>query len=126
MEGILTSLKNKNVCSYVNYNTDFTKNIPQHLQRLMIEKFCKQKNFKISTELLEYNNMKHLPILFYALENKKFKIIVIFSIQSVNINKRLVKKIINYTKKFNKKIYFANENIQLESTKTKKLIKNLL
>ena len=39
----------------------------------MIEKFCKQEKLKISTELLEYNNMNHLPILFYALENKNLK-----------------------------------------------------
>ena len=54
--GILMLSENK-VCSYVNNNTYFTKNIPQHLQRLMIEKFCKQEKLKISTELLEYNNI---------------------------------------------------------------------
>ncbi len=119
-------LSENKVCSYVNNNTYFTKNIPQHLQRLMIEKFCKQEKLKISTELLEYNNMSHLPILFYALENKKFKKIIIFSIQSININKNFIKKFIIKTKKFNKKIYFANENIKLNSLKTEKILKNLL
>ena len=118
-------LKNK-VCSYVNNNTNFTKNIPQHLQRLMIEKFCKQEKLKISTELLEYNNMNHLPILFYALENKKFKKIIIFSIQSININKKFIKKFINKTKNLIKNLFCKRKYKKLNSLKTKKILKNLL
>ena len=119
-------LSENKVCSYVNNNTYFHKKYPSTFAKIDDRKICKQEKLKISTELLEYNNMSHLPILFYALENKKFKKIIIFFIQSININKNFIKKFIIKTKKFNEKIYFANENIKLNSLKTEKILKNLL
>ena len=116
---------NKNVCSYVNNNTKFTKKIPQHLQRLMIKEYCKENKLIISAELLEYNNMDHIPILFYALENKKFKKIIIFSVQSINTNAQLIKKFIKKVNKYKKKIYFANESMQMNAQVIEKILKKL-
>lgn len=114
----------KNVCTYVNNNTAYTKHIPQHLQRLMIEKYCKEKNFVIKSEILEYNNMQHLPILSYVINTKKFSDIIIFSIQSLCVSKKFVKNFLRNALSLKKNIYFANEGIELKSKKTIKIIKN--
>ena len=119
------SSNKKYVCSYVNNNTNYTRNIPQHLQRLMIEKYCKERNFIIKSEILEYNNMMHLPILSYVLSTKKFTDIIIFSIQSLCISKEFVDSFLKKTLNLKKNIYFANEGIELKSKKTIKIIKNL-
>jgi sporadic carbohydrate cluster protein (TIGR04323 family) len=117
-------LSNNNVCSYVNNNTKFTKKIPQHLQRLMIEKFCKEKKISVSVELLEYNNMDHLPILFHALEKIRFRKIIIFSVESINTNHECIQRFLKKTKNTKKRICFANEGIQFDSIEAKKIIKN--
>ena len=113
------------MCTYVNNNTTYTKYIPQHLQRLMIEKYCKEKNFVIKSEILEYNNMQHLPILSYVINTKKFSDIIIFSIQSLCVSRKFVKNFLSEALKLKKNIYFANEGIELQSKKTIKIIKNL-
>tara|TARA_B100000767_G_C19755363_1_gene532722 strand:- start:1033 stop:1404 length:372 start_codon:yes stop_codon:yes gene_type:complete len=119
-------LSNKKTCAYVNNNTDYTKKIPQHLQRLMIEKFCKEKKIILDTHILEYNNMNYLPILFYLLNSKRFVNIVLFSIYSINVNPELIKKFILKAKKNNIKIYFANEFLKLSDNKTKKILNYLI
>jgi hypothetical protein len=119
-------LSNKKTCTYVNNNTDYTKKIPQHLQRLMIEKFCKEKKIILDTHILEYNNMNHLPILFNLLNSKRFVNIVLFSIYSINVNPELIKKFILKAKKNNIKIYFANEFLKLSDNKTKKILNYLI
>tara|TARA_B100000886_G_C20317774_1_gene446742 strand:- start:499 stop:894 length:396 start_codon:yes stop_codon:yes gene_type:complete len=101
----------KKFISYVNNNSTYTKNIPQHLQRLAIKEFAAQKKFQLEYEYLEYNNMDHLPILFYLLESKKQKNIVLFSIYSIGTSKTIVNKFFNTVKKNNKKIFFADENL---------------
>ena len=108
----------------MNNNTAYTKHIPQHLQRLMIEKYCKEKNFVIKSEILEYNNMQHLPILSYVINTKKFSDIIIFSIQSLCVSKKFVKNFLRNALSLKKNIYFANEGIELKSKKTIKIIKN--
>lgn len=120
----MKSFKNK-VCTYVNNNTNYTKHIPQHLQRLMIDKYCKQKRLKINTEILEYNNMDHLPLLYYLINSRTFSEIVIFSIQSINTNKKFINNFVKNTKKIKKKIHFANEGIELHSKKAMQIIENL-
>lgn len=115
----------KKVFTYVNNNTTYTRFIPQHLQRLMIEKYCKLKKLEINTEILEYNNMDHMPLLNYLIDTKKFSEIVIFSIQSINVNKKFIKNFIKNTKKKKKRIHFANEGIELHSKKTLQLIENI-
>ena len=119
-------LSKKKTCTYVNNNTDYTKKIPQHLQRLMIEKFCKEKKIILDTHILEYNNMNHLPILFNLLNSKRFVNIVLFSIYSINVNPELIKKFILKAKKNNIKIYFANEFLKLSDNKTKKILNYLI
>lgn len=117
----------KKVCTYVNNNTNYTKHIPQHLQRLMIEKYCKLKRLEINTEILEYNNMAHLPLLDHLINTRKFSEIVIFSIQSINVNKKFINNFVKNIKKMKKKnIHFANEGIELSSKKTLQIIENLL
>ena len=110
----------------MNNNTDYTKKIPQHLQRLMIQKFCKEKKIILDTDILEYRNMNHLPILFNLLNSKTFVNIVLFSIYSINVNPELIKKFILKTKKSNIKIYFANEFLKLSDNKTKKILNYLI
>lgn len=91
----------------------------------MIKKYCKLKRLEINTEILEYNNMDHLPLLDYLVKTKKFSEIVIFSIQSINVNKKFINKFIKNSLKMKKTIHFANEGIELHSKKTLKLIESL-
>ena len=116
------NLKKKAV-SYVNYNTNFTAGIPQHLQRIFIYKEYKKK-FNIEYDYLEYLNMNHLPVLNDILDNKKIKNIIIFSIYSLTNDKKIQKKIILNFKK--KNIIFANEFISTKFKKDRILIKQIL
>ena len=116
------NLKKKAV-SYVNYNTNFTAGIPQHLQRIFIYKEY-EKKFNIEYDYLEYLNMSHLPVLNDILDNKKIKNIILFSIYSLTNDKRIQKKIILNFKK--KNIIFANEFISTKLKKDRILIKQIL
>ena len=55
--------------------------------------------------------MDHLPILFYLLQSKKQRNIVLFSIYSIGTSKITVNKFFNAAKKNNKKIFFADEDL---------------
>ena len=72
------------------------QNTTQHLQRLMIEKYCKQKKLKINTEILD-NNMD-IPLLCHLINKKHFRNNN-FSIQSINTNKKFIINLLKILKK---------------------------
>ncbi len=119
------SFSKKNFVSYVNNNAKYTKYIPQHLQRLQIESFSKKRKIKVIADFLEYNNMNHLPVLFSLISEKKQKNIIIFSVNSIGINKKIVKKFMTQISKYRKNILFANEGLSNKNNKELKIIKKI-
>ena len=123
-EVILKSNNNKFI-SYVNNSSTYTKYIPQHLQRMLIKNFSEKYKYKLQNEFLEYNNMSHLPVLLSLISKKKQKNIIIFSIHSLSVNRKIVKKIFQLALKNKKNFFFANEELSTLNKKEFKLIKKI-
>jgi len=116
---------NNKFISYVNNSSTYTKYIPQHLQRLLIKNFSEKYKYKLQNEFLEYNNMSHLPVLLSLISKKKQKNIIIFSIHSLSVNRKIVKKIFQLALKNKKNFFFANEELSTLNKKEFKLIKKI-
>jgi len=115
-----TTLQDYNLLVYLNRNTEFTKHIPFNMQRAFIDSYSRKKNLSnVSVDFLpqqihEGMFLHWLP----GLENfipLKFDGIMMLSIFALPDDKTRREFLCNLAVQHNKKLFFANEELCIET-----------
>ena len=101
--------------SYANTTTSYTRWIPVHLQRLMIQQYCKEQSLHPRFEQLEIEVMTHLPTLLHVIEVDRPDAVVLFSIWALPEEADLRAAILDAAVSNGVALHFANESEQVQS-----------
>lgn len=115
-----------NCISYVTHTTHFTGGIPTHIQRLLLNSYCADNDFKVIFEQLEIEVMPHLPTLQQVIETANTNGVVLFSTYSLPEEPELRAHILDLALSHGVPLYFANELEELRTPEDRARIDRIL
>lgn len=112
--------------TYVGNNTEFDKDIPLHMQRMVIDDYYSKINCKPDFVQFENEFMDWLPILENIIETKTHRLhsVVMLSIYSLPEDPEIRHKIYALADKHEVEMHFANEMLQLKNDKDFSIIED--
>ena len=115
-----------NCISYVTHTTLFTRGIPAHIQRLLLNGYCADNDFNVVFEQLEIEVMPHLPTLQHVIETPDTEGVVLFSTYSLPDEPDLRAHILDLALEHGVALYFANELEELRTPEDRARIDRIL
>ena len=105
---------NKSAITYAGWNSDFSKYIPLHYQRSIIDQYCEKNKINYTSYEFENEHCDWMPGLEYYIKQSP-DIIVLNSIYSLTNDIQRRTEILQTALKNNVELHFANESCSLKT-----------